>query len=229
LAQIVTGGTKVQIAITDATFNAITRTFNIGGTQGAPGGMITQSPSLGGLGLATGSQYLMLPTPTVWPPDCAMSATTCNSVGSFTTADLQDDDHDTSQGITATPQMGNGYVLPPTSTSLPLTQADKVYIVLRQELDLSGTRSADGKTSSGTAKLSLFDNHVVGCHISGGSDCTSTQASFLDAARTKYTTQANIMQSSPPPISPTNSVSGTFTMQQINNGDSCDAVRAALP
>jgi hypothetical protein len=228
LAQGVTGGMKIQIAITDSTFDAITRTFPISGTQGPPGGMYTEQPQLGGLGLVNGSGYLNLMMPMAWPPDCAMMGSTCNSVGSFMASDLQDDDGDGNPGITATPNGTSPYVLPPTAL-VGGNSSDKVYIVLRQELQLTGTRSADGKTTTGTAVLSLFDNHVVGCHTTVPANCTSDEASFVDMNRTKYTTQANYMQTNPPAISPSNQVMGTFTSQQISNGAACSDVRSAVP
>jgi hypothetical protein len=227
-AQLITGGSMLQIAITDATFDAITRTFPISGKQGPPGGMYSEDTQLGGLGLANGSAYLTLPMPTAWPPDCATGGSTCNSVGSFMMSDLQDDDGDNNQGITATPNGTMPYVLPPTAL-LNGNSADKVYIVLRQELQLTGMRSMDGKTTTGNAVLSLFDNHVVGCHTTVPANCSSDEASFVDTNRTKYTTQSQYMSANPTPISPTNSVMGTFTSQLINNGASCSDVRTAVP
>jgi hypothetical protein len=219
---------KIQIAITDSTFDAITRTFPISGIQGPPGGSYSEQPQLGGLGLVNGSGYLNLMMATAWPADCAMMGTTCNSVGSFMMADLQDDDGDGNPGITATPNGTSPYVLPPTAL-VGGNSSDKVYIVLRQELQLSGTRSMDGKTTTGMATLTLFDNHVVGCHTTVPANCTSDEASFVDQNRTKYTTQANYMMNNPPPISSTDSVTGMFTSQQISNGASCSDVRNALP
>jgi len=228
LAQGVTGGMKIQIAITDATFDAIARTFPISGTQGPPGGMYSEQPQLGGLGLVDGSAYLSLSMPMAWPPDCAMMGSTCNSIGSFMMSDLQDDDHDNNQGITATPSSMSPYVLPPTAM-IGGNSADKVYIVLRQELQLTGTRSADGMSTTGTAILSLFDNHVVGCHTTVPANCTSDEASFVDMNRIKYTTQADYTMTNPPAISATKQVMGTFTSQQISNGASCSDVRTAVP
>jgi len=228
LAQTATGGMKLQIAITDATFDAIPRTFPISGTQGPPGGMYTESPQLGGLGLVNGSPFLNIMMAMAWPPDCASGGSTCNSVGSFMMSDLVDDDMDMNQGITATPSSMSPYVLPPTALAGG-NSADKVYIVLRQQLQLTGTRSMDGKTNSGTAVLSLFDNHVVGCHTTVPANCSSDEAAFVDTNRTKYTTQADYMMTNPPDISSTNAVMGTFTSQQINNGASCADVRTAVP
>jgi hypothetical protein len=222
-AQLITNGMKIQIAITDATFDAIPRTFAISGTQGPPGGMYTEQPQLGGLGLVNGSNYLNLMMAMAWPPDCAMGGSTCNSVGPFMMSDLVDDDMDMNQGITATPSSMSPYVLPPTAL-IGGNSADKVYIVLRQELQLTGMRSMDGKTNTGTAVLTLFDNHVVGCHTTVPANCSSDEASFVDQNRTKYTAQGQTN-----PISSSMPVMGTFTSQQISNGATCADVRMAVP
>ncbi|HLK38956.1 MAG TPA: hypothetical protein VKU41_19480 [Polyangiaceae bacterium] len=230
---------KIQLAILPATFDAITRTFMTNGTQSGwgPGDTITETKTLGGLGLAPGSKYMM--EATAWPPDCAMSASSCNSTGSFAASDLQDDDGDMQPGITVTPNSTSPYFLPPTALSLggqALKQpaADKVYIALRQEIALSGMRTTDCQQGSGTATITLFDNHVVGCHATASSsapagNCTSAQASFLDANRTKYTVKGTEMASSPSAISPSNPVMGTFTLKQISNTATCADARAALP
>jgi len=220
---------KVQIQLTDAMYDAVSRTFPISGVEGAPGGMMTEAKNLGGLGLVAGGKYLSSASPAAWPADCPTSATTCNSVGSFAMADLVNDDptFDMHLGIAATPLNGMGYVLPPTGTGNgAMNAADKVYVAVRQEIELTGTRSTDGKTATGTAKLTLFDNHVVGCHTMAGNDCTSAQAAFVDAARTKYTTQAAYMMSSPPAISASNPIMGTYTTTQLMSGATCADVRS---
>src|SRR5882672_7829098 len=96
---------KVQIQLTDAMYDAVSRTFPISGVEGAPGGMMTEAKNLGGLGLAAGGKYLNAASPAAWPADCSSSATTCNSVGSFAMADLVNDDptFDMHLGIAATP------------------------------------------------------------------------------------------------------------------------------
>jgi hypothetical protein len=226
-AQIVTMGMKVSILIPDSTFDAIPRTFNINGTQGAPGGSYAEAANIGGLGLVAGSMYLDPANPMAWPPDCASGGTTCNSTGSFMASDLVDDDADGNPGVTATPSSMSPYVLPPTSLLGTTSPADKVYIVLRQMLQLTGTRSMDGNSATGTAVLSLFDNHVVGCHTMANANCTSDEAAFVDQNRTKYTTQSQYMSSNPNPISQTNQVMGTFSNVKIANGSSCAAVRMA--
>jgi hypothetical protein len=166
---------------------------------------------------------------TAWPPDCKDTGSNCTPAGSFKASDLTNDDGVTSGGgITATPTMGNGYLLPPTD-GLALNKADKVYIVLRQELSITGTRMTDCNNSSGTAKLTLFDNHVVGCHVSGGSACNSAQVGFLDQNRTKYTNMSGASSANPPAISATNAVMGTFTTKTLSTGAKCSDVRMALP
>jgi hypothetical protein len=57
-----------------------------------------------------------------------------------------------------------------------------------------------------------FDNHVVGCHIAGGSNCQPADVSFVDQNRTIYEVTSATAQSK---ILPDNST--------------CAAVRAALP
>ena len=228
---------KVQLAILAKTFDAITRTFPTAGTQTGwnPGDMITETKFLGGLGLAATSKYLTDDT-SAWPPDCAAQSTTCNTTGSFTAADLVDDDMNAAMhlGITVTPTPNansNGYYLPPTAVGLggSAPSSDLIYIALRQEIALSGTRMTSCTDGSGSATITLFDNHVVGCHVSGGGDCTSTQAQFLDTNRTKYTTKGSETAANPKPISASNPAMGTFTLKQIPDTSTCADARTMIP
>lgn len=87
---------------------------------------------------------------------------------------------------------------------------------------------------TGTAKITLFDNHVVGCHANATSTdgdlsftgpagaCDSSQVNFVDGSRTIYGTS----QSTSTPISPSNPVTGTVTVQQLSAGATCAQVRA---
>ena len=220
---------KVSIQIADSVFDKVNRTFPISGVEGTPGGASMQNATLGGLGIVDGSPYLTLPNPQTWPPDCdSSSSMTCNTTGSFTMADLVDDDMHGGYGVTATFPNTNGYTYPPTDL-LATNSADIAYVVLRQEVSASGMLSSDGMSASGTATLLTFDNHVVACHVAGGSACDNTQASFVDSQRTKYTTAAGSMQSNAPPISPTNPVMGTYTSKKLSAGATCADVRTALP
>jgi hypothetical protein len=57
-----------------------------------------------------------------------------------------------------------------------------------------------------------IDNHVVGCHIMGGSDCVPGDVSFIDSNRTTYTI-----------------VSATAETKVVADTVTCADVRAALP
>jgi hypothetical protein len=119
--------------------------------------------------------------------------------------------------MTATPLSGNGYVLPPTAVGLigSAPAADRVYIVSRNRVAIKGAWTSCSELS-GTATVSLFDNHVVGCRISDGSACTTdaanTQADFIDQNRTVYTQGA-----------------ATFVAKKLANTATCQDALAALP
>jgi len=130
-----------------------------------------------------------------------------------------DADGDGKPGFTAVPRMGGGFGPPPTGIFQP--GADRLYLVSRNVIALDGTITACD-TISGTATVSFFDNHVVGCHpTSGGNpDCTvgttgqadNSQAGFVDQNRTLYTV-----------------TSSTFTAKKVADTATCADVRAALP
>jgi prepilin-type processing-associated H-X9-DG protein len=124
-----------------------------------------------------------------------------------------DVDADTKPGYTATPRGGGGYVLPPTTIGLggSAPAADKLYLVSRQVITIDGTRTACD-AHSGSATVSFFDNHVVGCHVQGGDDCTPTQSDFVDQNRTKYVASG-----------------ATYSAKTVTDGASCSAVRQAVP
>jgi hypothetical protein len=66
--------------------------------------------------------------------------------------------------------------------------------------------------ASGTATFMHFDNHVIGCHVSGGNACSPAEVKFIDDNRTIY------------------SVTGaTAQTKVVANGATCADVRAALP
>lgn len=122
----------------------------------------------------------------------------------------RDHDGDGKTGITSVPRDGGGYSLPPTSL-LQTSHADRLYIASRNTVALSGTR--DSCTSmKGTANVTHFDNHVIGCHVKGGGECTESQYKFIDDNRTVYKV-----------------TSATYETKVIADGSTCDAVRAALP
>jgi hypothetical protein len=203
--QLVTGGSKVQITLPDSVWTApSTPKFDIQGMAGGwdPGAAISFNPVLAPIGVT-------LSNPTApWPS----SSWTFPSGTPF-----PDADGDGKPGITAVPLSGNGYVLPPTGLGAfgSAPTADKLYIVSRNELSLGGTRTSCSD-ASGMANVTYFDNHVVGCHILNGSECSTgmanTQADFVDQSRTVY------------------AVSGaTFVTKQIAATATCADVLSALP
>jgi hypothetical protein len=95
-----------------------------------------------------------------------------------------DADGDSNVGLTAIPRGGAGYTLPPTSI-VQTSRADELYIVVRQVTSAMLTRTACDETS-GSATIAHLDNHVIGCHVSGGADCMASEIDFIDKNRTVY-------------------------------------------
>jgi hypothetical protein len=242
---------KVQVAFNDMEWDTlITTTFATSGMQTGwnPGDTLDTNTTMGLLGL-TVSSYGNNTTPQAWPAACASgcactgtgtgsAAVFSGTCGSFPGADVTDDDGDGFPGITSNPTPSSTnpvYTLPPTHVSLgaipPL--ADKLYIVSRNQLELSGMRMTSCTAGTGTAKITLFDNHVVGCHANETSTdgdntftgpagaCDSSQVNFVDGSRTVYGTS----QSTSTPISASNPVTGTVTVQQLSAGATCAQVR----
>jgi hypothetical protein len=203
--QLVTGGTKVLVTLPAALWNAPSMpTFGVTGTtEGwSVGSAISFTPVVALIGLR-------LPDADIaWP----------SSTWSFPSAtSFPDDDGDGKPGITAIPLSTAGYTLPPTGLGAlgSAPTADKIYVALRSELALSGHRTSCADVS-GTATVKYFDNHVVGCHVYGGSDCTTgsanTQADFVDQARTLYQPG-----------------SATFEAKVLSPGADCGDALSALP
>ena len=95
-----------------------------------------------------------------------------------------DAEGDGSAGLTALPRVGGGFVAPPTSIAQS-ARVDKVYIVSRNTVSAMATRNACDTTTA-TLNFTHFDNHVVGCHVMGGSDCMPSDTNFVDQNRTIY-------------------------------------------
>jgi hypothetical protein len=215
------GKGQVQITLPDAMWDRVAANgvkFNVTGTQSGwnPGDTIKTNPVVGLVGLKPTSTYQMAAT--MWPTP-AGCANNCTPDGVFTAADVSNDDlPDTNPGITAIPVMMTnsmgGFYYPPTAVGLggSAPVADQVYIVSRNQLSINGMRMSDCTQGTGTATVSLFENHVIGCHISGGSTCTSAQVSFLDQNRTIYAVGSG----------------ATVKIKQIMTG-TCAEARAMLP
>jgi hypothetical protein len=125
-----------------------------------------------------------------------------------------DSDGDMNPGLTSVPRNGGGYVLPPTSALgaiLGGARADKVYLVTRNVATNMMTRTSCDE-SSGTATFMHFDNHVVGCHVSGGGECKSDEVAFIDTNRTQFQV-----------------MSATIETKVVADTATCADVRTALP
>jgi hypothetical protein len=194
--RIATGGEKVLIEVPN----------NVWDSPSIPSTMTTGTHSGFGIGSTVEVGYVsqlgvVLETPTAEWPD---------SGADLETFDLEMDGF---PGYTATPREGDGYVLPPTALGIvgSAPAADRLYLVSRQAVTLSGTRTACD-AHSGTAEVADFDNHVVGCHISGGDECTENQADFVDQNRMRYVV-----------------ASATYEAKVLAEDATCADVRAALP
>ena len=227
------GGTMVLYQVPNATWDEITRTFAVTGTQSGfnIGDTLDIAPSTGLLGLTDSSGY---GTPSkAWPPACATNM--CLPAGSFMSSDLQDDDGDGNPGVTAVPLSTGGYVDPPTA-AIFAPAASQVYLASRTTIQLSGMHTVDCAHGAGTATISLFDTHVVGCKticpsgLSGcntGSSpqaCTSNQVGFLDANRTIYGYDMTAGDT----VSAAHPITGTFSTVQLSAGTACSAARAVF-
>jgi len=189
----IAGGGKVQAEFPAAVWTSPSMpTYTATGTQTGfdVGSKVTMSPVAVLVGLT------MTDPTAAWP---ALSAVTG-----------ADHDGDGKLGITAVPKATGGYAQPPTSL-LRTNKADKLYIASRTTSGTSGTRVACD-LQTGPATVTAFDNHVIGCHVAGGGECTASEYQFVDSNRTVY------------------KVTGaTFEAKIVADTATCDDVRAALP
>jgi hypothetical protein len=132
---------------------------------------------------------------------------------SYTKIMAVDADGDGKPGFTAVPRAGGGYVLPPTGLGIlgSAPSADRLYLASRTVLSLDGKLQGCNEVT-GTARISFFDSHVVGCHVKNGGDCSAGQIDFVDQSRTLY------------------KVTGaTFTAKKVADSATCADARTALP
>jgi hypothetical protein len=169
--------------------NAAMPTF--AGTANRSGNALTIDPGVALLGLSMSN-----PT-AAWPAVAAITGV--------------DHDGDGNLGITAVAKVDNGFSAPPTDISKS-HRADKLYLAIRNITTLSASVVGCPNSYTGTANVSKFDNHVIGCHVQSGGACTTTQRDFVDSNSTVYTIN-----------------SATFTSQKVSGDATCADVRNALP
>jgi len=122
-----------------------------------------------------------------------------------------DVDDDGTPGVTAIPRVGGNFQAPPLNLSQS-QHADELHLVSRNIMTLTYSSSGCPERQEGIANVTAFDSHIIGCHVSGGAQCTDSQRDFVDSNRTIYEVQA-----------------GRFTSQVVADNASCDEVRAILP
>jgi len=126
-----------------------------------------------------------------------------------------DAEGDGKPGITGVPRANAPYTLPPTDLAGALLQtglADRLYLVVRSVVTLNGTRESCDRVS-GTAAVTAFDNHIIGCRLKDTqADCNTTQADFVDVNRTVYELHE-----------------GTYEQVTIAENATCADVLAAFP
>jgi hypothetical protein len=129
--------------------------------------------------------------------------------------DQVDHDGDGKPGITAVPRVGGDYAAPPVEFKFPVSgakRADRLYLANRNAMTLSATVDGCPESHTGVANVTKFDNHVIGCHVKDGDDCTPTQAAFVDDNRTIFEVQ-----------------SAVFEAKRVAEDADCADIRAALP
>jgi hypothetical protein len=195
LASIVGGG-KVEIEVPMSFWDVQPPLeFALSGTTSgwAPGSSITQTGEAALVGLTMSD-----PNGT-WP-------------SSYTSVTAADVDKDGRPGLLGIPKSSSGYVNPPVSIVGALgPRADKVDLASRTAIDVDGSFTSCTE-HSGKATAKYLDNHVVGCHVVGGADCSASQAKFLDDNRTVYVIAG-----------------GTYVAKMVADNATCADVRAALP
>jgi hypothetical protein len=131
---------------------------------------------------------------------------------SYTGIMALDADDDGKPGFTAVPKSGGGFVQPPTGLGIlgSAPTAERVYLASRTIVSLAG-KLTGCEDLAGTANVTHFDSHVVGCQARGA-DCTPNQVDFVDQSRTMYKIN-----------------SATFVAKRIPDNASCADARAALP
>ena len=220
------GSEKIQLRFPDAMWdNPKMPTYHSTGTQMGSGAGATQTfgAAVTLLGLnpsGAASKYAMAST--TWPaPPPANSGT----FPQFMASEESDDDGDGPLGVTLTPNGASPYNFPPTSLDYAHTQADKVYVVTRTTVALSGTlNSCFG--ASGTATVSEFENHVIGCHDATGMSSSNQALSGSNCSMTTVTTAGpGLLDINRTIFTPG---SATYTAVPVPDDATCAVVRSAI-
>jgi hypothetical protein len=169
-------------------------------------------------GLTPGSTYSTTTTAVLLGLTMAHPTTDPWPTTITTSADM---DQDTKAGITIDVAQGSPYSDVPTQIP-PLfgqpARANKLYVAIRQITIVTGTVQ-DCDHMTGTVAIPqinskyAIDSHVMGCALTAGGDCSTTQASFVDNTQPVFTPSG----------------STDFHSVRVATGATCAEVRAALP
>jgi hypothetical protein len=184
------GGEKILPEIPDATWDKSSMP-QFSGTATKTGNTVNASPGVALVGLT-----MTNPTGT-WPARTSIMGV--------------DHDSDGKLGLAAIPRSDSPYARIPLDISKS-KRADRVDLAIRNIMTLSATVSGCPETYNGTANVTKFDNHVIGCHVYGGGECTDTQKKFVDDNSVVYTVG-----------------SATYKAKRVSASASCADVRGAVP
>jgi hypothetical protein len=122
-----------------------------------------------------------------------------------------DHDGDGKPGVTAFPEAGDGYIIPPLSAAQDRT-ADQVYVAARVSFTLNAPIQRCSELREGTATIAGFDYSIVGCHATDGPECTASESRFLARAAPVFTVAAT----------------GTWSQREVAENATCAQVQAAF-
>ncbi len=193
--------TKAIIDIPDEIWDAesmpvTTSTGTISGNE--VGAIMSMEPSATAIGVEMAD-----PMNDPWP-----------ATGQEMVANGVDHDGDGRPGITGIPRNSGEYAAPPLDAVGALTggpYAGHLDLATRTVIALEGELTSC-TSASGTATISKFDNHILGCQELDGSECDETQADFVDSQRSIYEV-----------------LDATYESVQVPDGATCADVRAAFP
>jgi hypothetical protein len=88
-----------------------------------------------------------------------------------------------------------------------------MYLAIRNAITMQLTAADDDPdTYTGTANVTKFDSHVVGCHIQGGGNCSTSDRDFIDQNNVTF-----------------NVKSASVKLVRVAADATCADVRATLP
>jgi hypothetical protein len=137
------------------------------------------------------------------------------AAASITSVDMDDDKE---PGVTVIPVNGNGYSLVPTNLATG-TSADLIYVAERTVASIAGdVVSCDEVHGSvhlgnGTSSSPGINSSVIGCHNTNNTECSPSEAGFVDGIRPAYT-----------PSGP-----GTLISVRLPDNATCADVRKRFP